>query len=169
MPALHFKGKIALHKINPYVLVSKSRAETLKPGWRKPLPVLITINGKPDTPWRINMMPVGSGRFHLYLHGSVRKASGTKVGDTVEVTIAFDNEYKSGPAQTPAWFRVPLSKSAEAKKNWDALIPSRKKEILRYLLSLKSDEARERNVKRALHVLSGKEERFMARSWKEGA
>jgi hypothetical protein len=167
---LHFKGKIALHKINPYILISKRRAGALKPGWRKPLPVLIKINGKPDMPWRINMIPVGNGQFHLYLHGSVRKASGTKVGDTVDVEVAFDDAYKSGPIDPmPDWFGVPLLKSIKAKKNWDALAPSRQKEILRYISSLKSDEARERNVKKALDVLSGGEGRFMARSWKDGS
>ena len=62
--------------INPYILVTPAQARTIKPGWRKPLPVLVRINGKP---WRINMMPVGDGRFYLYLHGDVRKESGTKL------------------------------------------------------------------------------------------
>jgi hypothetical protein len=48
------------------------------------------------------------------------------------------------------------------------LVPSRQKEILRYFSSLKSDAARARNVDRAMRVLSGQRERFMARSWKDG-
>jgi len=58
-----------------------------------------------------------------------------------------------------------ISKAPKAKQAWDALIPSRKKEILRYFSWLKSPEARARNVARALHVLSGKGGRFMGRSW----
>jgi len=54
-------------------------------------------------------------------------------------------------------------------KNWEALIPSRKKEILRYFVRLKSLEARARNLERALHVLSGRKGRFMARAWDRGA
>jgi hypothetical protein len=46
---------------NPYTLVTPAQAKALKPGWRKPLPVLVRINGKPAEPWRINMMPVGDG------------------------------------------------------------------------------------------------------------
>ena len=88
------------------------------------------------------------------------------MGDRVAVEVEFDREYRRGPMHPmPAWFRVPLSKNAKARKAWDALIPSRKKEILRYLSWLKSTEARERNVRRALRVLSGKRERYMARSW----
>jgi hypothetical protein len=37
---------------------------------------------EPDTPWRTNLMPVGDGHFFLYLHGQVRKASDTSVGDS---------------------------------------------------------------------------------------
>jgi Bacteriocin-protection, YdeI or OmpD-Associated/Domain of unknown function (DUF1905) len=152
---------------NPYVLVDAARARAIKPDWRRPLPVLIRINGEPKRqPWRINMMPVGNGDFYLYLHGDVRKASQTKVGDRVRVEIAFDSAYRNGPMHPmPSWFRIPLAKNARAKKAWDALIPSRKKEILRYLSWLKSPEARARNVARALRVLSGSKDRYMARSW----
>lgn len=152
---------------NPYVHVDAARAKAIKPDWRRPLPVLIRINGEPkQRPWRINMMPVGNGDFYLYLHGDVRKASHTKVGDRVRVEIEFDSAYRNGPMHPmPSWFRLPLSKNAKAKKAWVALIPSRRKEILRYLSRLKSPEARARNVARALHVLSGRKGRWMARSW----
>lgn len=133
------------------------------------MPVFVRINGKPEKPWRINMMPAGDGDFRLYLHGSVRRASKTGVGDLVDVEVTFDAEYTSGPAHPmPASFRAALTKKPAAKRNWDALIPSRKKEILRYLASLKSREARERNLLRAIDVLSGTPGRFMARSWSDG-
>ncbi len=151
---------------NPYIHVNAVQARTIKLGWRRPLPVLVRIKGQPKKPWKINMMPTGSGSFYLYLHGDVRKASNTKVGDRVKVEVRFDSKYRNGPMHPmPAWFRVPLAKNPKAKKAWDALIPSRQKEILRYLSWLKTPEARERNVARALHVLSGKKGRYMARSW----
>jgi hypothetical protein len=164
---LRFTARMEIRGINPFVLVSAARAKRLKAGWRKPLPVLVRVNGHPkEKPWRINMMPAGDGSFYLYLHESVRRASATGVGDTVRVEIEFDAVYRGGPATAmPSWFRVPLSKNAAAKRAWTALTPSRKKEIVRYLVALKSDEARERNVVRALRVLSGTKERFMARSW----
>jgi Bacteriocin-protection, YdeI or OmpD-Associated/Domain of unknown function (DUF1905) len=158
-----------IHGVNPYVLVSAKRAFELKEGWRKPMPVLVQINGKPEEPSPINMMPIGDGSFRLYLNGKVRKASNTGVGDRVEVEVRFDAKYKSGPAHPmPGWFRAALGKNPVARKNWEALIPSRKKELLRYFSALKSAEARERNLARARRVLSGEAERFMARSWKEG-
>ncbi len=169
MSVLRFPSVMKIRIGNPYILVNAARAKILKPGWRKPMPVLIRINGKPEKAWRINMMPIGNGSFYLYLHGDVRKASKTKVGDKVQVEIKFDDAYKNGPMHPmPAWFRGPLNKNLKAKKAWDALPPSRQKEILRYLSWLKSPEAQQRNVIKALHVLSGKPDRFMARSWKSG-
>ena len=166
---LRFRAPIELNGINPYVHVRAAQADRLKPGWRKPLPVKIRVNGEPADGWRINMMPAGDGSFFLYLHEQVRKASGTKVGDIASITIEFDDAYRGGPASpTPRWFSSELRKNPAAQKGWENLPPSRKKEIVRYLVRLKSAEARERNVRNAVHVLAGGEARFMARAWSGG-
>ena len=161
-----FNAVIKIRGINPFILVSASRANAVKRGWRKPLPVRVRLNGKPSDGWHINMMPVGDGSFYLYLHGDVRKASGTAVGDRVRVEIAFDASYRSGPQhRMPKWFKQALGNHPQAQKNWMALVPSRQKEILRYFSRLRSPEARARNLARALDALSGEAGRFMARSW----
>jgi hypothetical protein len=134
MSKVRFVASIRVFNGNPFVYVSAARVRTIKPGWRKPLPVLVRINSRPrEKPWRINMMPIGTGAFYLYLHGDIRGASRTKVGDRVRVEVQFDATYRNGPLHPmPSWFRVPLSKDAKATKAWGALITSRKKEILRY-------------------------------------
>jgi hypothetical protein len=165
-----FDAVIEIQGVNPFVGVSSSQANSLKPGWRKPLPVLVRIHGQSATAWRTNMMPDGNGNFYLYLHGSMRKASGTKVGDRVRLEVEFDAAYRNGPQHSmPKWFKQELDGNPQAKKNWSALIPSRKKEILRYFSRLVSEDARVRNLARALHVLSGKDGRFMGREWKNGS
>jgi hypothetical protein len=165
-----FTARIRIRGINPFILVNASRANAIKPGWRKPLPVLVRINGKPENAWRINMMPVGNGNFYLYLHGDLRMASGTKVGDRVQVEIDFDAQYRNGPQHPmPQWFKQALVTNPQAAKNWRALAPSRKKEVLRYLANLKSPEARTRNLNKVLWVLSGQTGRFMGRTWKDGS
>jgi hypothetical protein len=60
-----------------------------------------------------------------------------------------------------------LGRNPRAKRGWTALIPSRQKEVLRYFSGLKSAEAKARNLKQVLHVLSGGRARFMARLWNE--
>jgi hypothetical protein len=165
-PKLRFRAPIEINKINPYVRVGPELAARLRPNWRRPMPVRIQVNGKPDVPWRINLMPVGDGSFFLYLHGQVRKASCTSVGDVVSLTMEFDGEYKGGPADPmPPWFGDELRGNRAAQRGWDSLPPSRQKEILRYFVRLKSSQAQQRNVQRALHVLAGGKARFMARSW----
>lgn len=130
---LRFPGVIKIRGINPYVDVSAHRAARIRADWRKPMPVLVRINGEPARkPWRINMMPAGNGGFHLYLHNSVREASATRVGDRVTVELAFDHAYRNGPIHAmPPWFSAALRKDPRAKLSWRKLTPSRRKEILR--------------------------------------
>ncbi len=169
--ATSFSATVKMRGINPFVLVSAARATALKAGWRKPLPVLVLVrvNGKPAKAWRINMMPAGDGSFYLYLHGDVRNASETAVVDRVRVAIEFDAKYRGGRQPMPRWFKEALAANPRAKQNWTALTPSRKKEVLRYLSRLRSEKARNRNLARALDMLSGTSGRFMARSWKDGS
>ena len=167
---LCFPAVVKIRGINPYVDVSAWRAGQLRRNWRKPMPVLVRINGKPARkPWRINMMPAGNGGFYLYLHDSVRQASGTRVGDRVTVELDFDHAYRNGPLHPmPRWLSAALRDNPRAKLNWSRLAPSRKKEILRYFAGLKSEAARQRNLARAMVVLSGAPGRFMARAWSGG-
>ncbi len=168
MSKLRFRGTIEMNGINPFVRVSAERAARIRKDWRKPMPVLVRDNGHPEKPWRINMMPVGDGSFYLYLHGDVRKASGTKAGDEVMVDLEFDPSYKNGPMHPmPSWFREALDKNSRAEKAWETLSPSRKKELLRYFANLKSKEAQTRNLQRAMRVLAGGRARFMGRAWNE--
>jgi hypothetical protein len=165
-----FHAPIGIRGSNPFVLVSASQARAVRPGWRKPLPVLVRINGGPARPWRTNMMPVGDGRYYLYLHGAIRKASDTEVGERVRVEIEFDERYRGGPQNImPRWFKRGLASNPRALENWAALIPSRRKEILRYFSRLKTPNAWTRNLARALLMLSGEKGRFMGRTWKGGS
>ena len=168
-PTLEFSATIDIVGANPYVLVNDERATKLRPGWRRPMPVLVKINGRPDSPWRTNMMPVGNGEFYLYLHGGMRKSSGAKVDDVVTISLSFDESYRNGPLhETPDWFESSLASDANVMANWERLTPSRQKEVLRYFAGLKTDDARKRNLVQVLRVLSGARERFMGRDWTDG-
>jgi len=164
---LRIRATIAIRGINPFVPVSAAQATRLKPGWRRAMPVLVQVNGQPQPPCRTNLMPAGDGSFYLYLDETVRQASGTKLGDKVQVTLAFDTDYRGGPETMPRWFSAALNRTPAAKKGYAALSPSRKKEVVRYLARLKSAEARARNLEKALYVLAGGKARFMARSWND--
>jgi hypothetical protein len=170
MTNLRFQATIEINGVNPFVPVDAEQAARLREGWRKPMPVLVQVNDAPAQPWRINMMPRGDGGFFLYLHGEVREAAGVGVGDPVEVSVSFDEAYRGGPAHPmPTAFERGLKRDPAAARAWEALTPSLRKEALRRFASVKSDEAKARNIQAALAVLGGATGRFMARDWRDGA
>ncbi|WP_165356616.1 YdeI/OmpD-associated family protein [Sphingosinicella sp. BN140058] len=161
-----FEALIEIRGINPFVLVSAERAQGIRLGWRKPMPVLVQLDDKPVPARRINMMPAGDGSFYLYLNADLREQAGAKVGDVVTVCVSFDPDYETGPQHTiPPAFAAGLEISPAAKARWISLAPSLQKEVLRYLARLKSDAAKTRNIERLMRILGGARERFMARDW----
>jgi len=162
---LRFRSTIEINGINPYVRVSPRHAAKLQTGWRKPLPVHIRINAQPKTPWPINLMPVGDGSFYLYLHGDVRKASGTKVGDMVTVEVEFDAAIRAARKRCRAGSGRPcVNTRAPSKPEATDSEPAERDPAI----SLRPEVTRgqTRNTQRALRVLAGAQARFMARSWK---
>jgi hypothetical protein len=162
-------GRVLIVGVNPYVEVPAEHIARLRPGSRKPVPVLVRINRGPTVPWRTNLMPTGDGSFRLYLHGQMRATANVEVGDEVRVELAVDHDYVSSPPHPmPQWFQAALDADSRVNGNWLKLSPSQRKEVVRYLGALKSPDARERNLQRALSVLRGEPGRFVGRNWVEG-
>lgn len=148
-------ARIKIRGINPYLLVSAKHATALRDGWRQPMPVLVTLNGAPRTPARVNLMPAGNGSFYLYLNGPLRQASKTGVGDRVVARVSFDAAYRGGPTHPmPPALAHGLREQPKRAAAWGELTPSRRKEILRYLAGLRSEDALERNIEKVLAMLS---------------
>lgn len=165
-----FTSTIQLRGVNPFILVRRTQARAIRADWRRPLPVVVRINGRTTPDWRVNMMPVGDGSFYLYVHGAMRKATAAAVGDRVRVELRFDPAYRGGPQHPPpAWFTEALRRNPRAAGGWKELPPSRKKEIVRYFARLRSAAPRARNLRRVLHVLAGGRGRFMGRYWAAGS
>ncbi|HEY8998730.1 MAG TPA: YdeI/OmpD-associated family protein [Candidatus Saccharimonadales bacterium] len=91
------------------------------------------------------------------------------VGDTLHITVWFDETYRNGPLHPmPDWFTLALQKNGAALNAWEQLPPSRQKEVLRYFHTLKSEVAMARNLERVMRALSGEQTRFMGRDWRDG-
>jgi hypothetical protein len=164
-----WRAQIEQRGVNPFVRVSAARAQRIRAGVRRPIPVRFQLNGRPEPPARVNLVPGGGGAYLLYLNGIVRKASSTAVGDRVVVSVEFDASYRAGPTHPmPPLFRRGLAGHEAARRHWEEFPPSLQKEFLRYFAALRSDEARRRNIERALAVLDGEEGRFLGRGWKRG-
>lgn len=154
-----FKAEIFIIGINPYVLLPEATLKILfvQAGKTKgAIPIHGTLDGHPI----IQHLVKYSGHWRLYLNGPMRRACGKDVGDRVSVRIAFDPRDRSIPMQ-PA-LEAALKKDAKARAVFDALAPSRRKEIVRYIDHLKSAEAVKKNVARAMAFLRGRE-RFAGR------
>ena len=85
----------------------------------------------------------------------MRNDSRVDVGDKVKIEIEFDPKPRTVP-MNPEFDRV-LAKNKKAKTAFEKLPPSHQKEILRYLNSLKNEEAIERNVRKVILRLSRKD------------
>lgn len=154
-----FSAEIEIIGINPYVLLPEATLKRLfaQAGKDKgPIPVRGTLDGHAF----IQTLVKYAGAWRLYINGPMLKAAKKGVGDTVRVRIALDPSDRSTPM--PPALEAALKKNTKARKVFESLAPSRRKEIMRYIGHLKSEEAIAKNVARAIGFLEGKE-RFAGR------
>jgi hypothetical protein len=93
---------------------------------------------------------VMGGKFMIPLSKAHREASGLKANDKVTVTLEL--EIASRQLEIPKDLEAALSK-AGAKKTFDALPPSKRKEFVRQVEEAKTPETRERRIKKIIVAL----------------
>jgi len=154
-----FKAKIQVIGINPYVfLPATTLKEIFKQAGKEKGP--IPVKGKINEHVFIQTLVKYSGKWRLYLNMPMRKGANADVGDTVDIEIEFDKAERRIAIHPK--LEDALNKNIKAKKAFDQLSPSRRKEIIRYINFLKTDESINRNITRAIQFLTGKE-RFAGR------
>jgi hypothetical protein len=106
----------------------------------------------PDHWFRTRLVRQRSG-VRIYLDTWMREEAGIAVGDRVEFTLKPD----TGPRAltVPTALQEALEVDAQALAAWNALAPSRQREILAYLNFLKTPAAVERNVRKVIGQLRG--------------
>jgi endonuclease-3 len=145
-----FSAKIQIIGINPYVILpadilNKIFLDAAKS--KGPIPVHGTINGNKY----IQTLVKYKGKWRLYLNTPMRKASVLTVGDMAEVTIEYDPRPRIETMHPE--FKAALLKNKIANAAYESLNPSRKKEINRYLNSLKTSEAVKRNIGKVIRTI----------------
>jgi hypothetical protein len=150
---LGFKAKIYKIGINPAIdppsNVLTGLFETA--GKEKgPIPVRGKIGGAEFTQTLVKFQ----GGWRLYVNGEMLRASGSKVGDEIEVEIEYDPRPRDVPM--PVRLRDALRFDKKAKIAFAELTPSRQKEIFKYINSLRTEESIARNVEKILQQLKGK-------------
>jgi hypothetical protein len=148
-----FSAEIYKLGINPVVDPAKEILEGIfrQAGRSKgPIPVRGKLNGADF----LQTLVKYKGKWRLYVNGEMLKTSGLSVGDIADFEIEFDPVERRAPV--PPRFRGALDSDEGAAEAFDKLTPGRQKEILRYLGSLKSEEALARNIERVLSQLRSK-------------
>ncbi len=147
-----FSAKIYKIGINPVVdppdnVLAALFGQALKS--KGPIPVRGRLNGADF----IQTLVKYQGFWRLYVNGEMLRDSGLKVGDTANVEIEFDPRPREVPF--PPKFAIALEDDKTAKAEFDKLTPGRRKELLRYLGSLKTEESLDRNIERVVKHLKG--------------
>ena len=150
--ALHFRAKIAIIGVNPYVLVPDAHLQALfvAAGRDKgPLPIALRIGA---CAFKQNLVRY-QGAWRLYLNQPMRDAAGKDVGDIIALGVRFDPEPRV--ERMPTALARALKQDRVARAAFAALPPSRKKEIQRYLNALKTEASAERNAAIVIRHLRG--------------
>lgn len=155
-----FPAVLEIVGINPFVQVPDPVLAAIfkQAGKNKgPVSVFGTVNGLAYSQTLVRFR----GIWRLYINTKMLTDSPRRIGERIEVTIAFNPMVAEVIAPKP--FTDALENDPEAKAVFDGLSPHLKKEINRYLAHLKTAESLNRNIARALNFLKGKE-RFVGRT-----
>lgn len=156
---LQFKAEINIIGINPFVFVPDKVLEKIfkQAGKEKgSIPVKGTVN---SNTYRQTLVRYDNA-WRLYINTTMLKNSPKRIGEIIEITIAFDDESRDIAA--PPLFLKALKANKAANAVFKTLSPSLQKEIVRYLARLKTPESLEKNTTQAIRFLLG-EERFIGR------
>lgn len=154
-----FEANINIIGVNPFVFVPVDILNLIFVAANKNkgfIPVHGLINKKAYTQTLVKFQ----GEWRLYINTSMLKNSPKRIGEKIEITIAFDTQPRT--IEMPVKFKAALSNNLDAKNVFDNLSPSRQHEIVRYLARLKNEEVLDKNIIRAINFLLGKE-RFVGR------
>lgn len=154
-----FTEVIEIIGINPFVPVPVDVLQEIFEQAMKDkgmIPVRGILNG---VPYKQTLVKY-SGDWRLYINAKMLKNSPKRIGEKVDIELEYDPE--SREIQMPDSFREALRENQEADAVFNNLSSSRKREIVRYLANLKSDDSLQRNIQRALGFLLGNE-RFVGR------
>ena len=117
-------------------------------------PVRGTIN---SSPFRSTIMRYGETYF-LPVNRSVREGAKAAAGDSVAVTLERDDEPRV--VKAPADFARALAQDARAKRAFERLSYSHRKEYVDWIIEGKRDETRRRRIEKAVAMLrEGKTQR----------
>lgn len=152
-----FTAELEIIGINPFVFIPEDILNTIfeTSGRNKsPIPVKGTVNGKE---FKQNLMKY-LGEWRLYINLTMLPNSPKRIGEAIEVSVEYDNSDRSISIH-PDLDRA-IKEDPVVLKNFEALIPSRKHELIRYIHHLKTEESIRRNIDKIIRHLKGETDFF---------
>lgn len=153
----NFTATLDIIGINPFVFVPEEILDTIFQDSgrdKSPIPVKGTINGKG---FQQNLMKY-LGEWRLYVNLIMLENSPKRIGEDIEVMVEYDAADRS--ITIHPLLEQAIGESALAAANFEKLIPSRKKELIRYINNLKTEASIERNIEKIIRHLHGETDFF---------
>lgn len=153
----HFTATLEIIGINPFVFVPEEILEQIfedSERNKSPIPVKGTVNGKE---FKQNLMKY-VGEWRLYVNLLMLKNSPKRIGETIEITLEYDDSDRSIAIHPQLEQAIRDSNLATA--NFEKLIPSRRHELIRYINNLKTEAGIQRNIEKIIRHLHGETDFF---------
>lgn len=142
---MKFKTKIVQSGNNTGIHVPDEIIERIGAG-KKP-PVVITLK---KYTYR-NTVAVMGGKYMVSLSAEHRTNAHVSGGEELEINIELDTEPRT--VDIPQDLQKALNKNVVAKKNFEALSPSKKKYLVLDITSAKTEETKIRRIEKAIQSL----------------
>jgi hypothetical protein len=136
-----FAGSI--YKVGVIRYVDVPRDISKKFGSAAHVAVIGTVEG---IPVRTTLVSRGKGSYRMAVHGDIRKKLRVDCGAIVEIAIQLDEESRE-PVLPPALV-LALRNAPKAQRRFRGVTTALRRQIVRYLTAVKSQEALERRVSR---------------------
>ncbi|GEK78961.1 YdeI/OmpD-associated family protein [Agrococcus baldri] len=131
----------------PAASIRLTEAQVTELGGARNAPVTVTIG---DRTARLRIGQMG-GDSMVGLSKAARAELGVEYGEEVEAVIALDTAERS--VELPPELAAALEEDPTAKAAFDALAPSKRKEMARSIAEAKAAETRQRRLEKALDQL----------------
>jgi hypothetical protein len=133
----------SIYKVGVIRYVDVPREISKKFGSAAHVPVIGTVE---SVPVRTTLVSRGKGSYRMAIHGDIRKKLRVDSGAVVEIAIQLDEE--SREPELPPALVLALRNAPKAQRRFRAVTTALRRQIVRYLIAVKSQEALERRVTR---------------------
>jgi hypothetical protein len=104
-----------------------------------------------DIPVAGAFMPTGDGRHYFIVSPAVRKGTGARLGDTLHMRFAIDDQDR---VDVPAALAHALDARPELRVVWERITPGRRRGLAHRVAQAKSSETVQRRIREVMDTLS---------------